>query len=767
MLRRLVRLTIAALLLAALAAGGGLLWLRSSLPKTSGSLDVAGLSAPVGIVRDGHGVPTIVAKSETDAWFAVGFVHAQDRLWQMEAMRRYALGRLSELVGANAIGLDYNQRLLGFEELAKRQYRLVDPETRAAVDAYARGVNAFLASHAGAWPLEFAVLDATPMPWEPWHGLLWGRQMAMQLSSRWNDDWRRQRKLEQYGVPRMRDLLPGVPITGPESGLPTSPGSAAASAADTLAKGLGPHGASNAWAVSPRRSKTGGALLAGDPHLGFQLPNTWYLLRLKIGERRIEGATAPGTPFVILGRTDRLAWSFTSNEADLQDVVAVGVNDVTTHATGAILALGGGGEPFVRRMTAVGPVISGNLSEAGGLPVNARGHALQATALAEDDRTPDAFFRLNRAGNVQDALAALGSFNAPLMNAVLADADGRIALAVAGRMPVRRGTTGRFPVPSLAGAWHETFDAAGLPVLADPPEGYVANANERPAAMDALPHPIYGDWASGARRARIDALLAGTEPLDLDDMTRMQMDTVDTTWPLWRARLAGMTFDREIFRRVQEMMLAWNGRMDTERGEPLIFAAWTGAVEDRLMGDERRARGLILAPSPERFLDWVDAGSPWCENIITGRQGCDGIVQLGFTIAVGAIAKRFGDDPGAWRWGAAHAAEFNNLVLKEIPLLGRFFNRTIAAPGGDRTLNRGATRAGAEGWNGFPDVHGAMFRAVHDLGPVGGSRYSLALGQSGNPFSPHFDDLLVDWRDGRTFRIGDGPETGRLVLRPK
>ena len=739
-MRRIVlRLLVILALLLLTGAAGVYAWLGSSLPTIDGDVSAPGFAAPVTISRTEDGLPTITAETMTDAWRAVGFVHAQDRLWQMESLRRFALGRLSEVVGPSTLNLDAAQRRLGFSRLIAAQYAALDQETRAALDAYADGVNAYLATRRGALPIEFLLMGIDPEPWQPAQSLLWGRLMAYQLSGRWREDVARLSLYQDVGADKFRDAFPddGMPVVqAAEMHLPLR------LPPPTHAP---PKGASNAWAVGAARSSSGAAQLAGDPHLGFSIPGTWYLLRMIVGGRIVEGATAPGTPFVIIGRNDRVAWSFTTNEADLQDVMRVTAADVTETISESITVEGAVPVGINLKFVDGAPVIAGGILDGSGDD----GLALVATSLSPADSTPSTFVGLNAATDIDEAIKALGSFRAPLQNVILADADGRIARVLAGSLPKRLGESGRFPLSGPAQKWQSVPAADVVPPIVDPAGGTVSNANERTLELDQVPFQIPGDWPASARGQRLQKLLQREHMVSPDGMQAIQMDIADETFGLWRRMLEDATLSAAA-QPVRLMLSVWNGRMDRDQPEPLIYATWMAMIEKALFGDELDGRhDGIRRPGPTRAYDMIIADSPWCDDIRTldVAEACADLPGKAFEAAVMVLRQTYGDDASTWHWGDAHAARFRHQLLGRLPFGDMLFDRAIAADGGDRTLNRGGSYRGGATDGVFDDVHGPGLRTLHDFAGTP-SRYIIVPGQSGNPLSPHYDDLLRRWRDG-------------------
>lgn len=723
-------------------------WLRTSMPQIDGELRLPGITVPIEISRTDHGLAAIEANSMEDAWFGLGYAHAQDRLWQMMSMRRFALGRLSEVIGDDTIQLDMRQRRLGFGRLAKAQFDILDPATQTALTRYADGINTYLATTDDAWPLEFQLLRFDPVSWEPWHGLLWGRLMGHQLSARWREDLARATALPLAGASKMQEIWPE--IAGEQQN----------AALDFELPSLfhpDPKGASNAWAVAPHRSKTGAALLAGDPHLGLAIPGIWYVARIKVADRVIEGATTPGVPFIIMGRNNGLAWSLTSNEADVQDVVKVDRDDITSSITEVINIDGEFNENLTVSFFNQAPVITGELAESG----DGEGYALLSTALSSNDRTPDAFLRLSMAANVDEGIEALKLFVAPFLNVQLADINGDIARVHAGVLPNRAGISGRLPL-TPANAWAETSITRVEDVARNPPTGFVANANELTQALD---DRVSGDWPEPARADRLNSLLSQPLSFSIEDMSAFQNDVRDVTWDLWKYALEGKDFIGEEAQ-AYNALKNWNGEMRRELAAPLIYASWMAEVRHQMFADELGDQVATLPlPGPMQLAAMIKNQSSWCDDVESPIvESCDRVAENAFRATAENLTDQLGSDVDDWHWGDTHVAQFRHALLGRIPFFADYYDRRIETDGGNRTLNRGATPRRASAKLGFPHVHGAGVRTLHDLGG-GPSRYIVGPGQSGNPFSDHYDDLLEPWRDGEYVGF-DAPRRGLLRLLP-
>ncbi len=774
------------LVLVVAAVGGGAWLLASSLPRMNGTVEVAGLQAPVTIRRDARGVPHIAAASADDAYFALGYVHAQDRLWQMESMRRAGAGRLSEVVGAAALDTDRFMRTLGLYRLAERQAERLDPATRAPLDAYARGVNAWLDAREGALPPEFLALRFEPEPWRPADSLVWIRLMGLRLTMNWRRELLRARLARHLPPERAAELWPPYPPDGPvavEATAALTRGLPLDALAVALPGGPGvPYGASNNWVVSGSRTASGKPIVANDPHLRLTAPVLWYLARLEAPGLTLAGATAPGVPAIILGHNGRVAWGFTNTGGDTADLFVERLDpaDPSRYLSPQgsrpfvvreeVIRIKDGADEFLRvRETRHGPVISDVVRTAGDLTEADTVLALAATFLRDDDDSPRAVWRMNTAADAASFAAALEDLHAPQQSIVFADTGGTAGFVAAGRVPVRRGGTGRVPSPGWSGEadWVGFIPFHGLPRVMDPDSGRVATANHR-IVGPAYPYYITDDWDPPYRARRIlDRLDAGTQ--SVESTVALQLDTVSLMarelLPLMLAVEPASPRDAGAV----DLLRTWDGAMDRERAEPLLFTAWLAFLNRAVYADELGDLFESYAGLRPRFIASVlRERQHWCDDVATDGtvEDCGTLLVKSLTEAVDGLAARLGPDMAAWRWGDLHQARLHHRLFTRVPGARAIADVDVATDGGNYTVHRGAGPV-SDGDDPFPHVHGAGLRAVYDLSDLDNSRFVIATGQSGHPLSSHYRDQVEDWRDGRAFRL-DAPDRAgaRLVLTP-
>ena len=791
-MKRLGRTLAVLFLLLLLATAGAWLWLRESLPKLDGEVRLAGLGAPVEVLRDREGVPHVFAASERDGWFAMGYVHAQDRLWQLEFQRRVAQGRLAEFLGERAYDTDRLMRTLGLAAMAERIVARLDADTREQLDAYAAGINAYLATDP-LLPVEFQVFRMRPEPWKAADSMGWLLVMAWDLSGNWRAELGRLRYAAALGRERTEQFLPPYPGEAPWPLPDFAPLYAELAPVSNALLALSPGSeqaiGSNNWVVDGRRSETGKPLLANDPHLGLQAPALWYLAHLATPNGNVVGGTLPGIPFVILGHNDRVAWSMTTTNSDTQDlfVERIAPDDPESYLTPEgrakftvreeAIRVGGEVRHIRVRSTRHGPVISDVVKAVGAAAPAGHVMALAWAALAEDNAVLRAGLRVNRARSGAELVEALRDFHAPHHNVVYADVDGHIGFVAPSRVPVRGADNeamGRVPVPG----WVARYDWQGflpydeLPASKDPAAGRIVTANHKITPPGYRPF-ISVDWFPPYRADRIDALLTAQPRHSLASFARLQADTRSAlAAALLPAALAAQPRTEE-GREAQALLRGWAGEMTAGSAAPLVFAAWYRELTRMVYADEL---GELFADSWELrapFMIAVLGGDPayerWCDDVRTpARETCATLSALAFDAAAKDLARRFGERSG-WRWGAAHPAASDHRPFGFFPFVARFFNVTPETPGDTYSVNVGHFTIRDEA-RPFANRHAASLRAIYDLADLDRSLFMQSTGQSGNVLSPWYANLAQRWATVEYITIPARREAiaaaHRLVLTP-
>jgi len=779
-------LRIAALLVAALLLiiSGAFFWYRSATqPQISGHLRMDGLQNAVDIVRDAEGIPHIYAKSTHDAYFALGVVHAQDRLWQMEMNRRIAAGRVAEVLGPAALNTDRFLRTLGVRRNAEAILPNLAPDARAALDAYAEGVNSYLARRSGPLPPEFLLTGApAPAPWEAVDSLAWQTMMAWDLGGNWTQELLRMRLAQRMDLAHIQSFLPPYPGDAPLhthdytmlyrslAGTVAQMEKVARIAPPSYIEGMG----SNNWVLGGARSRSGKPLLANDPHLGLSAPALWYFAHLSAPGLNVIGATLPGIPAVMLGRTDRIAWGLTNTGPDVQDlyIEQIKPDDPSQYRTPdgwaafksrneTIRVKGQADVQMTVRESRHGPVITGAVPLADRAPLDARTHviAFAWTALRPDDLSLQANLRANRATNWEEFVAAMRDFGAPQQNIVYADTGGNIGFLAPARVPVRRRDNdlkGLAPAPG----WDARYDWAGfipfeeLPHQYNPVSQQIVTANQK-VVGPAYPHFLTSEWALPYRAERIASLLDAAPLHDMDSFARIQKDDVSLAarelLPMLRRAAPKSAQGREAL----TALAAWDGKMDAGRFEPLVYNAWLRELSrqlfakplgEALMLDYWEQRN-VHQPTAEA-LRTMDAGNLWCRGAQGGGElpRCADLLASSLDAALADLRRRYGDDMHAWRWGKAHEALSEHRPFSRSPMLAKFFDIRLPSPGDTFTINVGRHNLRDEAAP-FTNHHAASLRALYDLSNLENSRFIHSTGQSGNVFSPLYRNYSQRWVD--------------------
>jgi len=747
---------------------------RSRLPEGGSAIEtVSGLGDEITVLFDARGIPHVRAATDADAWFAQGHLHARDRFFQMELARRLVAGRLSEVFGDAAMDIDSSARIWRLASTARRQAAQLEYAERTALESYARGVNAALDRY-GKWIApEVGLLGVGPEPWKPEDSLGVGLLMQLNLSWAMGQELRRGVVLHRLGREQAIDLWGWSPRDArawiPPGELAVSP----RSPDDAITPGLGGVGSNN-WALGPSRTASGRAILANDPHVGVQLPGTWYGIHLKAPNLHVAGLSIPGLPGVAIGHNERVAWCFTMSMVDDQDLYRVALDD-----HGLKEQIGSTWQP-IRTVTeeihvrgrAAPELLKVRLSERGPLvrETGSEAFALEWTAY-RGPSSLGAFLNMARVTSAAEAAMAWRETVGPGMNMVAADVEGHILHQVVGMTPDRDRGAGRLPAPAQDPRWAwrglEPFEAN--PAKADPPEGFVATANHDLFAEGDYPmrDRFEGEFAPAWRIRRIRERLAARDDWDVASCLELQGDVTSL-----RARLMLQVLSPDLRQHsgtTAQSLLEFDGRWVTDSVAPHLYLRWVGDLASAISGDDARRAGLGRPPFSEdhvlRLLVggmdeawWDDQGTPEVEDrsLLVGQ-------SLDRMDALGPLAK----------WGEVHPVRFAH-PLEQTPvvggLIGRLFSRgPYAAPGGGVTVN-------AHYWSRerpFEVTEIPSARFVTEVGDWDSTVMVIPPGQSGRPWSVHYDDQVRPWLEleARTFAFSeaavDKAATARLVLRPK
>jgi len=804
---RVLGLVVALLIVGALAL---LLWFRqASQPLHEGTLRVPLLQQPLRIERDANGIPHVIAASEHDAAFGLGFAHAQDRLWQMEMNRRIAAGRLSEILGSSALDTDRFLRTIGIRRAAERIYAGFDEENRAVADAYAAGVNSYLQSRSGPLPVEFVLTRApAPEPWTAVDSIGWSLIMAWDLARYSHTmELRRLELAQRFSVAEINDIFPPYPDERPPATadyveLYRLMGLRRTAAADTrgvLARvpqfgfGASDDVGSNNWVAAGSRTVSGKPLLANDPHLGLATPSLWYFASLTAPGIDVIGATLPGVPGVLLGRTGRVAWAFTNTGVDQQDIYIERLNpdQPDEYATPE------GWAPFVRRIETIrvkggadvellvretrhGPVLSGLASIDKVFADPRHVLALRWTALEPTDRTFAGVRALNKAKSAADVEAALGQFDVVTQSAVFADVEGQIGMVVTGRIPVRRPDNDLRGIAPSPG-WDARYDWAGflpyeqVPRVRNPPGGVIVTANNR-IVGDEYPHHLTYDWFLPYRARRIAQLLDGRARHDVSTFKAIQADLRSQAALDLLERLKDAHPVTAAGQDAMARLLRWDGTMRADRPEPMLFHAWMRELKRRIFEDDfgpltaEYIEGAERTPALLHVLSGRPTARDWCDDRRTEQrvETCTVLAAESLDAAVAQLTSTSGRDVAGLRWGDAHQAIGEHRPLSNVGALAGLFELRTRYPGDTFTVNVGALSHRPDAP--FTTRHAASLRAIYDLGgPAAHSTWIHSTGQSGSPFSELYANMMPLWRDVEyvPMRPAAAGQATVLELRPR
>ncbi|APG46905.1 penicillin acylase family protein [Phaeobacter porticola] len=793
--RWLLRLAAALILLLVLGLGLVYFLAAQSLPDYNKEATLPGLLAPVEIVRDNANVPHIFGSygaSDEDVYFGLGYVHAQDRLWQMTMLRRSAMGRLSEIFGSRTVQVDTLIRRLDIYRLAQQSVAAQTPETMTALRAYSAGVNARIQEinddALGRGAPEMFLFNVPMAPWQPADSIAVMKLMGLKLSGHMQEEIMRARTSLALPDPdRLMDILPDAPGSGvaalPEYAafFPDLPRHATASTSPgspfmpVARRGLA--GASNAWAAAPSRSAAGGTLLANDPHLELTAPGVWYLARLELGTGGIIGATIPGIPAVISGRSDLMGWGVTSSYLDDQDLFIEQLNPNNPEEYRTV----DGFQRFASRRSIInikdetpvtltlrwtdnGPVLPRSLFDLSTITPPGHVVSLGWTGLSSQDTSMTAALELMRANSVEEAIQISKRYIAPAQNLTLADRD-VIALKTVGAIPqrdARHQSQGRMPSQGWRreNQWQGRAPYAANPQFVAPVGGILGNTNNK--ILDRpFPNHVSYSWGDTQRINRWKKLMQDRQVHTRDSFIEAQLDTVSYTArsllpligaDLWFTGEAAEDGTRERQRQIALSLLSeWNGEMNEHLPEPLIYAAWVRALQKRLITDDLGPLAQEFTQVDPLFLERVfrdvEGASAWCDiRQSAPRETCTELARLALDDALIWIEETYGSALESLRWGDAHQATQDHEVLGEVPLLRFFVNIRQSTSGGDNTLQRGLTSG--EGKHPFRNVHAAGYRGVYDFADPDSSVFIIATGQSGHFLSRYYDDMSQLWRRG-------------------
>ena len=746
--------------------------LKSAIPSLTGSVQLRGLQGTVKVFRDRYGIPHMKAESELDAFFAQGFVTAQDRLWHMEYDRRRGSGRWAEAVGESGVAQDKMMRRFRLEASAKADYQVMDPHTKDVFDAYAAGVNAFITS-GDALPVEYRITRLEPEPWQPWDGLTAYKVRHISMGVFESKVWRA-RMVREVGPEAAGKLFPGFE---PGYLMILPPGSTSPGPLDEGLKELAEGAAglnhlnemdsgSNSWVLSGAETATGKPILAGDSHRALDTPSAYYQNQVACPEFDVVGLSFPGVPgFPHFGHNGRVSWSVTHTAADYQDLYVERFQDgkylykdrwLDAETHDETIKVRDGTDVHTKvTVTQHGPVIAGYPDQGSGL-------AFKYTATERASTWPEILWRMLRVENSKELVDSMSGWVDPCNNLLFADIHGNMGYLCRGRIPIRSRVNGWLPVPGWMGEheWEGDIPFDELPVSINPPEGYIATANNRPVGDD-YPHYIAIDFTPEFRVRLVTEGLKSLHRPTAKDMEQVHAQRVSIPALAYLGVVKQIDPKDAAIKAAKDLLLDWNGEMNANQVQPTIYSAMRDAMlkevletnlteklaydawhpADRGLGsfsNRLKARLVAMIEQDDRSL--LPEGDTWPTA-----------VARALSKAVATLSERLGGDMGQWQWERVHQARPKHNLSAAFPELAELLDPpAVPSSGdGDTPLQGGYSPA-----NPATVTSLSVARYSYDPSDWENSLWVVPLGSSGHPGSPHYADQSETWRQVKMIPMG-------------
>lgn len=762
--------------------------IQRAVPDLEGEFVFPGLEESVTVLRDKHGVPHIQAQNRADLFRAQGYVHAQDRLWQMEQNRRTARGTLAELFGLAALETDRYSRIIGFRRAAQVELAGLGGESRQLLEWYCQGVNAYRAARPGRLAAEFNLLRVQPAPWTPEDVLAVTKLMAWSMSVNWESELVRLQLAAQMAPHLAADLEPDYPQENPvileavgsqEALRLLSTAGLLLQQYEQIQPWIGPRGGglgSNGWVVAPQRSQTGRALLCNDPHLPLRMPGIWYENHLTCPDLHVSGAIFPGTPGVLIGHNEHLAWGVTNAFVDTQDLYlerphpeqpdhfAFGEEWEAAQVVEEVIQVRRRAVPHVERVviTRHGPLINGLVTgmaeakESAPLALRWTGHA--------PGQSLKATLGIMEAATVQEFDAALADWAAPVQNFICADDQGAIHTVMAGHVPIRANGLGLLPAPGWTGdqEWTGVIPHPEMPRITDPESGLIVTANNKMVGDD-YPYWLGIEFMPGWRAARIEELLQTKNTHTVRDMERIQLDSHSKLAEALTPWLASLFSDNSWEKAAINFLRSWSHTMESTSEAALIYHFALLHLLDLTFGDKLGAArdgfgGNAMSPifmingfrhrATSRLLELLkdNPESRWYTEAASGRlRSRDELVQEAFSRAIGDIRRRLGDSTRRWAWGRLHQIRYIH-PMGSVRILRGLLNRGPFPVAGDGATPN-VSDYSAHLPPGLVQIT-ASYRQICEVGRWDQMQSITTSGQSGHPLSRLYDDQMAMWREG-------------------
>ncbi len=776
-----------------------LAYLYSAQSNISGKRIIKSLGESIVINFDEADIPHIKAKSQADAYFALGYLHATERSWQLEMNRRIASGRLSEILGKDTVNIDRFVRTLGVKRAAERQFDRYPVVAKRLLQSYADGVNAGNAQLGWALPIEYFLTGSKPGHWSPTDSVAWMLMMAYDLGGNWHKELQRLSLSQYLSTKQVWEVTPpnetGDPVSnmdfaklykdlkvfhsapGPAENKPQNLPATELSQWENLGgkDGIG----SNNWALSGKLSSTGKPLLANDPHLGLSAPAIWYFAHLEAPGLNVIGGTLPGIPGVVLGRTDKFAWSFTNTGPDVQDLYIEQIdpkNPGMYRGPDGLLPFkvhqeiidikGSSSLTFLVKETRHGPVISDSYRQAKRVIDTDRfALALRWTALDIENQSVVSLLEMNHAADLDQFKHALRKNYAPMQNVVMADTEGNISYQAAGVAPKRTLHQGLYGVAPAPG-WEKQYDWNGyvpfeqLPTSNNPEQGWLATANQKIIAVND-PNPLTGDWEMPTRYDRIVDLIKAKTTHSMSDMKTMQGDTLSLGATPLLDLFKSSQSSHPNSAKAMEIARSFNGDMRADSAGALIFNAWADQLTRNLFSrlgylfTENYGSRNYRVPLLNQL---KNPNSPWCDDPKTELvESCQDSSNKALDKALEYLSKEYGNDPSSWAWGKAHIATSEHRPFSKVPLLSSLFNIKTPFPGDSFSVNVGRLEL-LRSKNPYETLQAPSLRTIYDLSDLDKSLFIYQTGQSGWVQSKLYRNMNSLWGNTEYLPLQMNPE---------
>lgn len=763
---------------------------RRPFPETDGRITIAGLQEEVTVYRDEYGIPHIYAQNQDDLFFAQGYVHAQDRFWQMEFWRHIGQGRISEIAGESTVSSDEFIRTMGWNRIAADSlayYEEEAPEFMAILDAYSAGVNAYIDQNRDQLSLNYTILGLVNEPWEiePWtplNTISWAVVMSDDLSGNWSDELQRAELIKEFGEATVANLLPRYPyddrpVIAPTEAMPhveeasTAPGNTVIDwdrvdtnivgevPPDGFALGNGPFVGSNNWVVSGEHTDTGLPLLANDPHLGIQMPSIWYEVGLHGPGWDVTGFSFAGVPGVIIGHNDQITWGVTNVGPDVQDLYIEKINPSNPRQyefmgewedmeiVEEVIKVNGGEDVVLEvRLTRHGPIINEIVDGQSDVL------AMKWTA-HEPSRILQSVILLNQAQNYEEFRDALRFWDIPSQNVIYADVEGNIGYQVPGLIPIRENGNGLTPVPGWTGEyeWEGWIPYEELPALFNPEWGYVVTANN--AVVDReYPYMISLYWADGDRAERIANMIEAAideGPITADDFARIQFDSKSMVAQSYVPLFEGLSSDDGQVQAALERLRGWDLQLRRDSVPAALFEIFYMHLAQTVLADEVGQDNVSTFGGNVLLHDLAEnPGAVWWDDVDTADpETQEEIIMQALAQTIDWFEENVSDDMNDWTWGNIHTATFvsNPVGQSGVDLIESVVNRGPFPVDGGRSI----VNANSWSWDDPAAVRGhPSMRMIVDMSDLDASRAVIPTGQSGHPYHRHYDDMIPLWQDG-------------------